>query len=148
MGLFDKTAKPATDDGAALTAPEAFAAIALAAVASDGYLSEEEAQSIPFTLSRMKLFQSYSDDKMRRLFDKLLARLQSKGVETLFSSAKDSLDSQLRETAFVTATDLVLADGVVTAEEEQFLKDLEDKLEISSELALQVVRVMTIKNRG
>ena len=149
MGLFDKVVKPAAvDDGGALTSAEAFAAIALAAVASDGYLSEEEAQSIPFILSRMKLFKDYSDDMMRRLFDKLLARLQSKGVEALFVSAKDSLDQELRETAFTMATDLVLADGVVTEEEEQFLKDLEDKLEISSELALQVVRVMTIKNRG
>ena len=148
MGLFDKGGKTAVDDGAALSAPEAFAAIALAAVASDGYLSDEEAQSIPFILSRMQLFKSYSDDMMRRLFDKLLARLQTRGVDGLFVSAKDSLDADLRETAFIVATDLVLADGVVTEEEEKFLKDLEDKLEISGELALQVVRVMKIKNRG
>jgi tellurite resistance protein len=152
MGLFDKVTKsmspPVSDDGASLSAPEAFAAITLAAVASDGYLAEEEAQSIPFILSRMKLFVGYSDDMMRRLFDKLLGRLQADGVEALFASAKEVLTPELRETAFTVATDLVLADGVVTEEEEQFLKDLEDRLEISSELALQVIRVMAIKNRG
>ncbi|NJN29608.1 MAG: tellurite resistance TerB family protein [Synechococcales cyanobacterium RM1_1_8] len=153
MGLFDKVTKQVKvtqqlDDGAALSSPEAFAAIALAAVASDGYLSEEEAQSIPFILSHMQLFKAYSDDMMRRLFDKLLARLQHSGVEALVVSAKDSLEPDLRETAFTVATDLVLADGVVTEEEETFLQDLQGKLGIDSDLAQQVVRVMTIKNRG
>jgi tellurite resistance protein len=148
MGLFDKITQKNSDLDGPLTAPEAFAAIALAAVASDGYLSEEEAQTIPFTLSRMKLFKGYSDDMMRRLFDRLLALLQQDGVTALFDTAQDSLDADLRETAFTVATDLVLADGVVTEEEEQFLKDLEGALGVDSALAQSVIQVMQIKNRG
>lgn len=148
MGLFDKITQKNSDLDGPLTAPEAFAAIALAAVASDGYLSEEEAQTIPFTLSRMQLFKGYSDDMMRRLFDRLLARLQQDGVSALFSSAQDSLGAELRETAFTVATDLVLADGIVTEEEEQFLKDLEGALGVDSTLAQSVIQVMQIKNRG
>lgn len=147
MGLFDKFfGGQASAEN--LTAAESFAAVALAAVASDGYLSEEEAQSIPFTLSRMKLFEQYSDDMMRRLFDKLLGKLQRDGVGSLFATANESLPQDLRETAFAVAADLVLADGVVTEEERSFLDELFRALGISEEIATKVIDVMVIKNRG
>ncbi len=149
MGLFDKMRSASgAETLSELTAAEAFAAIALAAVASDGYLSEEEAQSIPFILSRMKLYDGYSDDQMRRLFDQLLATLQKEGVSALFASVKASLNEELRQTAFAIAADLVLADGVFADEEKQFLTELETALEISSELSQKITDVMQIKNRG
>lgn len=155
MGLFDNVVmdkERSTDKASAVgeqsIAAEAFAGVALAAVASDGFLAEEEAQIIPFTLSRMKLYQSYSDNDMRRLFDKLLAQLQRDGVESLFASAKSALSPELRETAFAIAADLVLVDGVVTEEERSFLDDLYSTLEISEAVANQVIEVMAIKNRG
>jgi tellurite resistance protein len=96
----------------------------LAAVASDGYLADEEARGISAALSRMKLFRSYSNDVMGRLFDKLLGILRRDGINTLFNAAKESLPHDLQETAFAVATDLVLADGTVTEEEQNFLNDL------------------------
>lgn len=148
MGLFDKVFNAQSADVEKLNAAESFAAIALAAVASDGYLSDEEAQSIPFILSRMKLFQTYSDDMMRRLFDKLLGKLKRDGVAALFLSAKDSLPENLKQTAFAVATDLVLADGVVTNDEKEFLDELYKALEIPEEVARNVIDVMLIKNQG
>jgi hypothetical protein len=152
MSLFDqvmdRTSAGTGGEPSGADAAEAFAGIALAAVASDGFLSEEEAQIIPFTLARMKLYDGYSDNDMRRLFDKLLAQLQREGVEALFTSAKDALSLELRETAFAIAADLVLVDGVITSEERSFLDDLYDILEISESVATQVIEVMAIKNRG
>lgn len=149
MGLFDKMRGSSGGEPLGeLATPEAFAAIALAAVASDGYLSEEEARSMPLILSRMKLYESYSDEMMCRLFDRLLATLQKEGVGALFTSAKASLTPELRETAFTVAADLVLADGVFADEEKQFLSELETALEISPELVQKITDVMLIKNRG
>lgn len=127
---------------------EAFAAITLAATAYDGYLSEDQAQGITVSLSRMKLFGSYSTDLMNRLFDKLLGILRQDGINTLFDTAKESLPPDLRETAFAVTADLVLASGIVTDEEHSFLNDLYQALGIKSEIAIQVVQVMMIKNRG
>lgn len=148
MGLFDTVLgkqKPAQEF---FSPAEAFAAITLAAVASDGYLADDEARGISAALSRMKLFRSYSNDVMGRLFDKLLGILRQDGINTLFNAAKESLPQDLRETAFAVATDLVLADGTVTEEEQNFLNDLYQALGISSEIALQIVQVMSIKNQG
>ena len=148
MGLLDKVFNTQPGETDKLNAAEAFAAIALAAVASDGYLSDEEAHSMPIILSRMKLFQSYSDDMMRKLFDKLLHKFRKEGVAALFHAAKGSLPDSLRQTAFAVATDLVLADGVVTDEEKSFLDELYRALEVEEELGNKIIDVMLIKNYG
>jgi tellurite resistance protein len=148
MSLFDKVLGSQTQIKEALNPAEAFAAITLAATASDGYLSEDEARVIYSALSRMKLFRSYPYDVMNRMFDRLLTILRRQGLDTLFNTAKESLPHNLREAAFTVATDLVLADGIVTQEEKDFLNDLYQALDIPSELATQIVQVMLIKHRG
>lgn len=65
-------------------------------------------------LSRIKLFRSYSNDEIDRMFDKLLDSLRRYGINALSNSAKESLPYDLREAAFAVATDLILADGLLT----------------------------------
>ncbi|WP_017318435.1 tellurite resistance TerB family protein [Mastigocladopsis repens] len=148
MGLFDKNFGLQSQVQEALSPAEAFAAMTLAATASDGYLSEGQARGISSALSRMKLFRSYSNDVMNRMFDKLLIILRRQGIDALFNLAKESLPYELREAAFAVATDLVLADGILTQEEQDFLTDLYQALGISGDIAIKIVQVMLIKNRG
>jgi tellurite resistance protein len=148
MGLFDKVFATQSQVQDALTPAEAFAAITLAATASDGDISDEEVRNISSALSRIKLFRNYPSDVMNRMFDDLLGILKRDGIDNLFNIAKESLSPELREAAFAVATDLVLADGVVTQEEKEFLNDLYHALSISSDIATQIVEVMLIKNRG
>ena len=147
MGLFDNMFGKQGSVQEALSPAEAFAAIALAAVASDGYLDDEGSRSISATLSGMRLFRSYSSDVMVRMFDTILGTIRREGINSLFNAAKESLNPEMREAAFAVATDLVLAGGVVTLEEEDFLNDLYRALGISSDIAKQIVQVMMIKNR-
>ncbi|NJL11005.1 MAG: tellurite resistance TerB family protein [Calothrix sp. SM1_7_51] len=148
MGLFDNMFSKQSSVQEALNPAEAFAAIILAATASDGYISDEEARGICATLSRMKLFRSYPNDVMSRMLDTILGTIRREGINSLFNAAKDSLNPDMREAAFAFTTDLVLANDVVTIEEEDFLNDLYQSLGISSETAKQIVEVMLIKNRG
>ncbi|RUR80242.1 hypothetical protein PCC6912_31020 [Chlorogloeopsis fritschii PCC 6912] len=131
-----------------LSPEEAFTAITLAATASDGYPSQEEARAILSTLSRLKLFRSYSNEMMSGMLDKLLVILRREGINALFNTAKESLPHELREAAFVITADLVLADGIVTQEEQEFLNDLYQALGVTTDIATQAVQVMLIKNRG
>ncbi|MEH2402411.1 MAG: tellurite resistance TerB family protein [Nostoc sp.] len=148
MGLFDAVLGTESQAQAALNAEEAFAVIILVATASDGYLSVEQANSITSVLSRTKLFKSYPHEMMNRLFNKILGILQGDDFNTLFDAAKNSLSQDLREAAFAVATDLVLAEGIVAEEEKYFLNDLYQALGISSEIAIRIVQVILIKNRG
>ncbi|MBN3949169.1 MAG: tellurite resistance TerB family protein [Nostoc sp.] len=148
MGLFDAVLGSESQTQTALNPEEAFAVIILMATASDGYLSVEQANSIISVLSRLELFKSYTHEMMNRLFEKILGILQGEGFNALFNAAKDSLSQDLREAAFAVATDLVLAEGIVDQEDKNFLNDLCQALGVSREIAIQIVEVILIKNRG
>jgi tellurite resistance protein len=94
------------------------------------------------------MFRSYPADVMRKMFDRLLNLLQRQGANTLLALAIASLPHELQETAFAVATDIVLADGDVTQEEEDLLNQLYRALNISEEIAVKIIDVMMIKNRG
>ena len=148
MGLFDAVLGTESQTQAALNPAEAFAVIILVATASDGYISIEQANSITSVLSRMKIFKSYPHEMMNRLFDKILGILQGDGFNALFNAAKDSLSQDLRESAFAVAAELILAEGILAEEEKNFLNDLYQALGVSSEIAIQIMQVILIKNRG
>jgi hypothetical protein len=85
---------------------------------------------------------------MRRMLQKLFGILRREGLTTLFNSAKSSLPDELQEPAFAVATDLILADGVATEQEQDFLRQLHCALGIPAETAMKITEVMMIKNRG
>ena len=148
MGLSENLLSTQSRMQKAFTPTEAFAAIILAATASDGYLSHERANDISSALLRMKLFSNCSDDAIAQMFDKLLGILRQDGFNALFNTAKESLPQTLREAAFAVATDLLLSDSVVVEEERNFLKDLHQALNIDATTATKIVETMAIKNQG
>lgn len=147
MSLFDRASGSQGGIQNALNPAEAFAAIAVIAVASDGNLSSEQAENICSALSHLKLFNSYDQDSMLSMLNIVSGIIRHEGVNNLFDSAKDSLSEDLREAAFAVATDLVLADGIL-AEEQDFLCELYQALHIQSDVGQKIIEVMFIKNRG
>ena len=148
MGLFDKISQTRQQSEVTLGPAEAFAAIALIAVAADGYINDSESQVLSMTLSRMQLFRSYPNDVMKKMLDRLLMLLQRQGVQVLFNAALAMLPDELKETVFAVTTDIALADGEISQEEEQLLNDLYSALGLSEEIALNIIDVMLIKNKG
>ena len=63
----------------AMTTPEAFAAIALAAVACDGKLGRDEAHALRCQLEYRSLYNDSSEAAMGELFDRLLQLLREQG---------------------------------------------------------------------
>jgi tellurite resistance protein len=131
-----------------LSPAEAFAAIALTAVAADGYITGSETQIINTTLSRMQLFSEYSEEEKRSMIDRLFCQIQEQGYDTLMVAAIAQLPGNLKETVFAIATDITLADGELSEEEENLLNALYSSLEIEEEMATKIIDVMLIKNRG
>jgi len=147
MGIFNRVFGKGTAESIALNSAEAFAAIALVAIASDGYLSESEEAEMRMRLGRMRLFQP-SMDSFERMKDYLVDALKKHGPNELIQCAKASLPPALAPTAFTIAVDLVFSDGTVSSEEQSFVDDLRRILAIPDEMALKIVEVMTIKNQG
>ncbi|AFY99549.1 tellurite resistance TerB family protein [Calothrix sp. PCC 6303] len=126
---------------------EAFAAIALLAVGSDGYPSDEETKKVSMALSWTKLFSTYSTEVVDQILEKLLKILHREGFNTLFETAKESLSFELRESAFAVAADIMLMNDAITQDEQGFLKDLYHYLGLNEQVANQIIDVMLMKNR-
>ncbi|SNQ61266.1 tellurite resistance TerB family protein [Candidatus Methanoperedens nitratireducens] len=148
MGLFDKVLGMKEVEKTKLNKEEAFAAVALAAVAADGNISEEEGRGIITGLARMKLFENYNPNKMGSMFNKLIGIIKNQGIEALVTLSKENLPQELRETAFAVATDLALADGTIDKSEKDILTKIQQILGVPEETAIEIIEVMLIKNKG
>lgn len=146
MGLFDKLS--GRGDNRPLSKHEAFVATMLAVSAADGQISDEEVEDMVSRLRRVHLFSGMSDDDLVASTNRPFALLRKGGPGELIRSASPVLPNELRESAFAVAVDIAFSDGTVEDEEKQLIEDLQREFGIPDELAMQVVNVMIIKNRG
>jgi hypothetical protein len=126
---------------------EAFAAIALAAVACDGGLDHEEARSLRGQLEGRHPFSARSEESMGRLFDGLLDQLRSDGWRTLIGRAIPVLSPSQQETALAMAAQLVHCDRVVADEEGDLLREMASLMALPAGRAEQILDVIAVLNR-
>ncbi|MCU0517442.1 MAG: tellurite resistance TerB family protein [Oscillatoria sp. Prado101] len=126
----------------------AFSSVIVFAMNADEEISEEEALEAFITLNGMNLFQDYSDDDMAVIFQDVSELLEEQSPEELWNSVTEVLSPEMRETAFAVATDIILADGVLTPAEKDYLSEIAKNLEIPKQIAQTIIDVMVIKNRG
>ena len=148
MSLFEKGTGQLKASDIKLDGAEAFAAIALIAVAADDIITTSESQGLTTLFARMELFSKYSEDDLRKMTDKLLGIIKNKDIKPLFDAAVAAVPKDLKETLFAVTTDLVLTDGDLAEEEEQLLNELYSALKISEEMADKIIDVISIKNKG
>ena len=146
MGLFDKVLGSSTIDK--LTEAEGMAGIALCAIAADGQITEEEAAGLGTTLSRMQLYRNMNTRQVNDIFGKVVKVVRQTGVDALLSMSAQALRADLKPTAFAVAADLIMSDGHVDGKEKQYLEQIQKTLGVNDDLALKVVEVIAIKNRG
>ena len=130
-----------------MTPAQAFAAICLAAVASDGVLGRDEARSLRIELEFRTPYVAMDEQAMASLFDDLLAIWREEGTEALVSQAVPQLNEQQRETALAVAIQLVRADRVLEPEEHAFITDLAQQLQLPEETSKAIVEVMDMLHR-
>ncbi|MEN9766415.1 MAG: hypothetical protein RLZZ32_375 [Cyanobacteriota bacterium] len=129
------------------SAAEAFAAIALAAVACDGELANLEIRALRQQLEFRTPYRHYSEKTMGDLLDRLLAILRGEGLSTLVTQAVIQLEGAQRETALAMAANLIHADHIQTPEELSFLSQLAEQLELGAERATQILEVISVLHR-
>jgi len=125
---------------------EAFAAIALAAVACDDALDALEVRGLRQQLEYRQPYCGLSDAAMEQLFDRLLLILRQQGWGALVSQAVPWLDGIQRETALAVAANLTRADHVESTAERRFLTTLAEQLEIAPERSTLILEVIGLLN--
>ncbi|MCT7950186.1 tellurite resistance TerB family protein [Ancylothrix sp. C2] len=140
--IFESLKRSTTD--LVLEPAEALMAISILATTADGNLSEEEKWTL--YANHIRIFKSHSGEEFQALLNKVLQLIQQYSSAAVFAAAKVALTSQLRQSAFAMAADLVLSDGVLVAEEKEFLLQLWHALDIPDEIGEKILNVMIIKN--
>ena len=127
---------------------EAFAAVALCAVACDGVLGKDEAHALRRQLEYRTPYSQRTEAAMGDLFDQLLEALRlDDGLNKLIGEAIPALSPTQQETALAVAAQLVHADRVVGAEESAFLKSLCDRMTLPTGKAEAIVEAIMVLNR-
>lgn len=126
---------------------ESFAAICLAAVASDGVLGRDEARSLRVELEFRTPYTAMDEVEMADLFDRLLELWRLHGTEGLVQQALPQLSMEQRETALAVAVQLVRADRQLEEEEIAFLQSLAQGMQLPSNRAELILSVMDILHR-
>lgn len=148
MGLFDKILGGQSSEDVRLNPAEAFASLVIAVAGIDGHLADDEVRAANAIFNRMRLFAPISSDQFSAMIDRLVGYLKKHGSDWLLGKAVASLPAELKQTAFVTAVDLVFADGSVEKSEQAVIEKLQKMLGVSDDLALKAVEIIEIKNRG
>ena len=130
-----------------MTDVEAFASIALAAVACDGTLGREEAHALRRSLEYRTPYKDRTEQEMGALFDRLLVTLREQGVNQLVDEALPALTPIQQETALAVAVQLTHADRDVSPAEQLFLNQLCDRLSLPDGRAVAVMEAITALHR-
>ena len=130
-----------------MTTPEAFAAVALAAVACDGKLGREEAHALRHQLENRSLYSDSTEAAMGELFDRLLLLLRAQGVQGLIKSALPQLNRSQQQSALAVAAHLVHADRKITGEEIDLLDQLTHQMTLPDNEARMIVEAIAALNR-
>ena len=130
-----------------MNSAEAFAAIALAAVACDGSLGRDEAHALRTQLEYRSWYSSSTEADMGDLFDRLLHNLRDQGVGGLIEQALPVLSSSQQQSALAVAAHLTHADRNVTEEESAFLLDLSQRMALPEGEAASILVAIKALNR-
>lgn len=127
-----------------MSAADAFAAVALAAVCWDGVLSMAGSRSLRHALDYRQPFRDYDEAQMMQLLDSLLKQLREKGAQHLMVDGAAILNARQRGAAFAVAAEIMRSDGPLQDDEQNILINLAAVLELDSALSSEILRVMDI----
>jgi tellurite resistance protein len=148
MGLIGKLLGGQGSENTTLNKQDAFLAVLLITVAADGHISSEECESVVGVSNRMSLLKGMSAEQFNSSIRNLQGLQQKHGSGWLLSKAAEVMPSDLRQTAFAIAADLVFADGSIESDEESALEAIQSAMQVPDDLAAKIIEVLVIKNRG
>jgi hypothetical protein len=144
MQVMADSGSPSSSADATMTAPEAFLAIALAAVSWDGVLSPAGTRALRHAIDYRHPYVDLADQDVVLMIDGLLGRLRSQGAQQLMLRAAAGLTPQLRRTAFATAAEIMRSDGPLQADEQNILSTLAVTLELPESDTAPLVDLMEV----
>lgn len=149
MGLFDTlfSSKSVTSHSANYTPHseyEAWVAILYACMSADGEISDVEIDA----MARLLLFKNkFATIDILPLFQNAMNGKMRVGFFSLVENSTPLIKEEDKPTLLALATELILADGVITEKEKEIIEFLAKQLHLDESLAARIIEVTLIKNR-
>ncbi|MBK8673805.1 MAG: tellurite resistance TerB family protein [Bacteroidetes bacterium] len=146
MGLFDSLLG-GSNTPVSFNKEESFWALIVAVTAIDGHISDDEVADLITFSNRTKMLCNLNSNQFKSMNDKIFKVLDKEGIQKLIDLGVAGLPSELALSTFAVCTDLVYSDGTVDKDEQLFLENLMGKLNLDTSKAMQIVEVISIKNK-
>ncbi len=144
MGLFQSLFNDTSSSGEfkPQNIQEAYISVLYTVVKADGDMGDEEMDSLSRILIQKRIF---GDTNVSDLMLKADNNLEKFGAKTMIEAGLKMVNERQRPQLFCFCADLVLADGVVTDEEEKILEYLASTAAIPEETARKIIEVSKIR---
>jgi tellurite resistance protein len=131
----------------ALNAQSALIYVMVVVSASDARMSDAELQAIGNFVRHLPAFEGFDEQSLIPAARECALVLQeTNGLDHVLTMVRESLPQQLRETAYLIALDIALADAPVMPEESRVLQRLRSALDIDPLVAAALSRAARARN--
>lgn len=131
----------------ALNAQSALIYVMVVISASDARMSDSELQAIGNFVRHLPAFEGFDEQNLIPAARECALILQeTNGLEHVLSMVRESLPQTMRETAYLVALDIALADAPIMPEENRVLQRLRVALEIDPLVAAALSRAARARN--
>lgn len=124
---------------------EGYCGILLAIIAADGHISQEEVIDFHSAIKKANILKGASADYLRKMIDKCLRVLDTRGMEELIRLSAEGLSPDIYEGVFATACDMVFSDGSVDPKEVAVMDKIKAHLKVSDQFARDCAEVFKAK---
>lgn len=125
---------------------EGYCGMLLAIIAADGHISNEEVIDFHSAIKKANILKGASADFIRKMIDKCLRILDTKGMDELIRLSAEGLSPDIYEGVFATACDMVFSDGSVAPQEVAVMDKIKAALKINDQFARDCAEVFKAKS--
>lgn len=129
-----------------LTVDQAIIAVIIGSMMANDHVAPEEAERAHHVTWSMRRFRRRSGETVGRLIARVREMIAREGAAEIVQRASKVIPPSLRPSVLAVAADLVLVDGTLQRQERQFLSELARQLKIAPALALQILKIISLKN--
>jgi hypothetical protein len=126
------------------SAPHAFAALSLAALACDKTMDLDEVRILKEQLLSRPAYAAMSEGELSKMFEGLLVDMRHCGIDTIVKVAISLLSQHQCEAALAVATQLLMCDGPLSSDEQRFLDSLPLLMGLDYQRSSTIVEVVTL----
>jgi hypothetical protein len=139
MGLFDRIYKPSQISYSPGNEQEAWLAIMHACIAVDEEVADEELEELSETLASKPLFEGHN---IREYYRSVLLAHAEIGSKHMIDISVDNIPTANKPALFAACIDLLLADGILAAKEEELVRYLYSALDLEEEEAKTIINTV------